>query len=247
MKKPFLTILCLGMLLTSCLNGNSKVAYMQSEEEQDSTNEEIIMNEEPIEVSMNGSINPDVWTPEEEATVTFARIPKTIEEFKQIRSEIGGTPQGAVALQLIAFEMYNKNTIVGTECVKLNNTDINVPSVMRRLPDIFGKNSLDDNYARKHLVATYFEGSTPENGFNPTKPYTVRVRTNKVHKYERAQSLKGYVLYLDVYSSGYDTHWRGCEVVKQKGNEYYTVSNSPSMYVQCQEVPFDSKEEYKGL
>lgn len=255
MKKVLFTILCLSALLSSCFDG--KPNSDQSETMQNSASIEAAEvdraengdgeTEPKIEVSMTGSISHNTWTAGEEASVTIARIPKTLAGFKQIQSEIGDTPQGAVALQLIAFEMYNQNTEVGTECVKLNNTETNLPSVMRRLPEIFGKHSLDDSYPRKHLVATYFDGATPENGFNPTKPYTVRVRTNKVHKYERSESLKGYVLYLDVFSAGYDTSWRGCEVVKQKGNDYYTVSNCPSMYVQCKEVPFDAADEYKGL
>ncbi len=200
---------------------------------------------DPIEVNTDGSIDAKTWTPGEEASVTFSRIPASVAEFKQVQQQIGGTPQGAVALQLMAFEMYNRDAAIGTECIKLNNAEINVPSVMRRMPDIFSKT--DEYYPRLHLVATYFDGATPENGFNPSSPYKVKVRTNKVHQYERSESLKGYVLYLDVYSTGYDTPWRGCEVVKQKGSDYYVVSNSPSMYVQCKQVPFDAEEDYKGL
>lgn len=203
--------------------------------------------ESPIEVSMTGGIDPSNWTPGEEATVTFSHFPKTIEGFKQIQQQIGGTPQGAVALQLIAFELYNQNTEAGTAAIALNNTDINVPSVMRRLPDIFGKNSLDESYPRKHIVATFLEGATPENGFNPTQPYTVTVRSHRINKYERSEILQGYVLYLEARSSGYSSEWRGCEVVRQKGSEYFKVSNSPSMYVQCMPVPFDAEQDYQGL
>lgn len=245
MRKTIFFTLGLGILLSTIFIFGS----CTSEDNSGNSSKEDLYSatESPIKVSMTGSINPDTWTPEEEATVSFARIPTTISGFKQIQSQIGDTPQGAVALQLIAFEMYNQNTKVGEECIKINNTEINLPSVMRRMPDIFGKNSLDTQYPRKHLVATYFDGATPENGFNPTKPYTIKVRSSWIHDYERSESLKGYVLYLEAYSTGYDSPWRGCEVVKQKGNEYYTVSNSPSLYVQCKEVPFDAKEDYKGL
>lgn len=246
-KKVLFSLFCIGMIMASCNDGKPVKGMENRGIDSVAVSEVAAEKEAPVEVSMEGSINPDTWTPEEEATVTISGIPRTVEGFKQLQGEIGGTPQGAVALQLVAFEMYNQDKEVGTECVKLNNTETNIPSVMRRLPDIFGKNALDDGYARKHLVATYFEGATPENGFNPTKPYTIRVRSHKIHKYERSESLKGYVLYLNVYSSGYDTSWRGCEVVKQKGSEYYKVSNSPSMYVQCKEVPFDAEEDYKGI
>lgn len=197
-----------------------------------------------INISTTGGISPDKWKGGQKATVTFDAFPTTVAEFEALQAQIGGTPEGAVALQLIAFEMYRNDKQVGTECVKLNNVDTNIPSVMRRLPEIFRQN---DSYARLHLVATYLKGSTPQNGFNPDKPYTVEVRTSNVHQYERSQSLKGYVLYLEVYSSGYSSQWRGCEVVKQKGCDYYKVSNSPSMYVQCQEVPFDSERDFEGL
>lgn len=197
-----------------------------------------------VNVTRTGGINPTKWKGGESATVSISHIPTSVSEFEALQAEIGTTPEGAVMLQLIAFEMYRNNKSVGAECVKLNNTDTNVPSVMRRLPEIFRQN---DSYARPHLVATYFKGSTPQNGFNPAKPYTVEVRSHKTRQYERSQSLKGYVLYLEVYSSGYDSHWRGCEVVKQKGSEYYKVSNSPSLYVQCQEVPFDSDRDFEGL
>lgn len=251
MKKT-LQLVCAAMLMVAC-GGNNNTAKLQMEPEGEYAESMIeeeaeeVIAEEPITVSMEGNIDPKNWNPNEEATVTFDHFPTTVEGFKDLQSKIGDTPQGAAVLQLIAFEMYSQNTEVGTECVKLNNTDVNVPSVMRRIHDIFGKGDPNDTYIRKHLVATYLDGATPENGFNPTRPYTVKVRSSQVHDYERSEILKGYVLYLDVYSSGYDTHWRGCEVVKQKGNEYYTVSNSPSMYVQCMDVPFDAEEDYKGI
>lgn len=243
-----LTYTLLSLLLTAC-NG-SGVSPLKGGESADSSDismpTSVEQTEDPIEVSMSGSISPDTWTAGEEATVTFDHFPTTVAGFRQIQEEIGGTPQGAAALQLIAFEMYNQNTEVGTECISLNNTDINIPSVMRRMPEIFNKRNAEDTYGRKHLVATYLEGATPENGFNPTKPYTVRVRTSNVHQYERSESLKGYVLYLEVYSSGYDTAWRGCDVIKQKGSDFYKVNNSPSMYVQCKEVPFDAPD-HEGI
>lgn len=200
---------------------------------------------EAIKTSSTGGINPKEWKGGETATVSISRMPKSVVEFKTLQSKIGTTPEGCVMLQLVAFEMFAQNKAVGEECIALNNTELNLPSVMRRVPDILTRK--DDTYTRRHLVATYFEGAKPENGFNPTTPYTIQVRTSNVHQYERSNSLKGYVLYLEVYSSGYDSPWRGCEVVKQKGDEYYKVSNSPSMYVQCKEVDFDASEDFKGL
>ncbi|MBQ0021882.1 MAG: hypothetical protein KBT29_01450 [Prevotellaceae bacterium] len=199
-----------------------------------------------IDVKKKGGINPKEWKANESATISINRIPTTIEEFKQVQSEIGTTPEGAVMLQLLAMEMYNQNPTVGTECIKLNNIQSNQSSVLSRMPEIFSKK--DMNYARPHLVATFFNGSTPQNGFNPKNPYTIQVRTRANMQYQRSEMMRGYVLYLEVYSSGYQTSpWRSVEVIKQKGSEFFQVSNSPALYVQCMDVDFDSDRDYEGL
>ena len=201
--------------------------------------------QEPIQVKSKGSIDPKTWKAGQTATLSISRMPETLDEFVKLQAEIGSRPEGAVMLQVVAFQMYIRNKTVGTEAIKLNNTDINHYSVLSRMPEIFRLSG--DSYARLHLPATFFDGATPENGFNPKQPYTITVRSSKTRNYERSESLKGYVLYLEAYSTGYDTPWRGCDVVKQKGCEYYKVNSSPSMYVQCKEVPFDSERDYEGL
>lgn len=198
-----------------------------------------------IGVKTKGGINPTKWNAKETATVTVSRIPASVEEFEAVQAQLGDKPEGAVMLQLLAMEMFNRDKTIGTECVKLANVTNNYNSILSRLPDIFNKNY--PGYARPHLVATYFEGSTPQNGFNPKAPYSIKVRTRANRQYARSEMLKGYVLYLEVYSSGYDSSWRGVEVIRQKGSPFFKVSNSPAMYLQCKEVPFDSDEDYKGL
>ncbi len=177
--------------------------------------------------------------------VSIEKIPATLEEFQALQAELGTTPEGCIMLQLVAMEMYRRDKNVGTECLRLNNTDTNLSYVTNRLKEIFREG---DSYARPYLVSTYFEGAKPSNGYNPKKPYTIRVRRNPAYPNdERSQALKGYVKYFQVYSDGYDTPWRGIEVVQQKGDTYYRVSNCPSVYVQCKEVDFDATEDWKEL
>lgn len=196
-----------------------------------------------ITVSFKGDIDPMKWKKGQEATVTFNRFPTTVEEFKEAQALLGEKPQGAVVLQLMAFEIWHNDAKAGKECVELANISNNWYSVESRVKEVYGS---DDSYGRPHLVATFLKGAKPENGFNTKAPYTVTVRSSINKDYERSEMLKGYVLHLDVYSEGYDTHWRGCDVIKQKGSKYYQVSNSPSMYVQCKDVPFDAPD-YEGL
>ncbi len=177
--------------------------------------------------------------------VSIEKIPSTVAEFQALQSELGTTPEGCIMLQLVAMEMYRRDRNVGLECLTLNNTETNLSFVTSRLKEIFREG---DSYARPHLVSTYFKGAKPSNGFNPEKPYTIQVRRNPAYPNdERSQSLKGYVKYFQVYSDGYDTPWRGIEVVQQKGDPYYRVSNCPNIYVQCKEVDFDATEDWKGL
>lgn len=177
--------------------------------------------------------------------VSIEKIPTTVAEFQALQAELGTTPEGCIMLQLVAMEMYRRDRNVGLECLTLNNTETNLSFVTSRLKEIFREG---DSYARPHLVSTYFKGAKPSNGFNPEKPYTIQVRRNPAYPNdERSQSLKGYVKYFQVYSDGYDTPWRGIEVVQQKGDPYYRVSNCPNIYVQCKEVDFDATEDWKGL
>jgi len=177
--------------------------------------------------------------------VSIEKIPTTVEEFQALQAELGTTPEGCIMLQLVAMEMYRRDKNVGTECLTLNNTSTNLSYVTSRLKEIFREG---DTYARPYLVSSYFKGAKPSNGYNPEKPYTIQVRRNPAYPNdERSQSLKGYVKYMQVYSDGYDTPWRGIEVVQQKGDPYYRVSNCPSLYTQCKEVDFDATEDWTPM
>lgn len=197
-----------------------------------------------LSYKISGTIDHSTWTPGQESTVTFTGMPKTVAQFQDAIAAIGSEPQGAVLLCLIAMEMYRRDNSVGAECVKLIQTDSNLPSIMRRLPEIFRKN---DTYARPYLVSAFMMGANPRNGYNPEYPYKIRVRVNPANGYEKSMSLKGYVLHLQVYSDGYDTHWRGVDVVKQVGCDYYKVQGCASCYTQCQELDWEYPAEWIPL
>jgi hypothetical protein len=187
-------------------------------------------------------INPDRWNANDKASVTITHFPTTIEEFADMVDQIGTTPQGAVAMELVAMEVYRRNQSVGLECLKLVNTESNMNSLRRHLPD---KLRGTDSYARPYLVAAFFQGANPENGYNPSYPYVVKVKTNPNRPYEESNMLKGTVIHLMVYSDGYDTPWRPISVVKQWGENFYRVSENSSTYVQCKEISY--KATWNGL
>ena len=181
----------------------------------------------------------------QDGKVSIEAIPTTLDEFKALQAELGTTPEGCIMLQLVAMEMYRRDKNVGRECLNLNNTSTNLTSVTRRLDELYRPN---DSYSRPYLVSSCFKGATPANGYNPNKPFTIEVRRDPVRPNdERSQMLKGYVKYFQLYSDGYDTHWRNVDVVQQQGDEYYRVSNCPAILTQCKEIDFDATDEWHGL
>lgn len=180
-----------------------------------------------------------------EKSVKIDAIPQSVDEFVKMQSEVAQTPEGAVMMVIVSMEMYRQNHQVGEECIRLANTDTNFGSMFRRVKELY--NDGDAYYGRPYQAAAFFKGAKPENAYNPTKPYTIHVRPNPTRKDERSTSLRGYVKFLQVYSDGFDTPWRGVEVVKQKGCDVYKVSNCPSIYTQCKEIDFETDREFEGL
>lgn len=197
-----------------------------------------------VSVVSEGTIHPTVYKPGEEATLSIDRMPVSYEEFVSLQNEVAQTPEGAIMMEIVAMEMYNRDRELGKKCLTLANTEINVNFMVRRMSDLAVP---EEQSGRPYQPAIFFAGATPMNGYNPTSPYTIQVRTSKVHKYEKVQSLKGYLLYLEVFSEGFDTQWRSVEVIKQKGSDVYKVYNCPAMVTRCKELDFESPRDYDGL
>lgn len=166
-------------------------------------------------------------------TVNFDKFPATINEWKDMQSKLGGEPQGAVALQVMAFELYRTNRADGEQALRLNNTSTNYNSTVERLREIMGK---DKYYARPYIAWAMLKGATPENGYSVRPPYTIEMKRDPNKQPQVSQLLKGTVIYMLIDSKGWDTNWRGVEVVKPEGSDYYVVSNCPAMYTQCKET-----------
>lgn len=189
---------------------------------------------------IDGRINHEGWNKSQNSRVTFTGIPASIDEFRQLQQTLGTEPQGAVALQVMAFEMYRRDRAMGEEALQLNNTSTNYNSTIGRLKELMGK---DQSYNRPYLAAALMDGAKPSNAYAPSYPYCVKVRVNPVTQYQESQMLGGTVIYLQIDSEGWDTNWRGVEVVRPEGEAYYVVSNCPAMYTQCKQI----KGTWQGL
>lgn len=188
----------------------------------------------------DGKINHQQWNKSQKSTVTFSRFPADMDEFQQVRDVLGREPQGAAALMVMAMEMYHRDKEMGMEAIRMINTRTNYNSVISRLKEVMGN---DEGYARPYLPAALLRGANPKNGYSPTEPYSIKVRVNPVTPYQESEMLDGVVCYLQIDSDGWDTNWRGIEVVQPDGEEFFLVSNCPALYTQCKKV----KGTYKGL
>ena len=119
-------------------------------------------------VSITGTINHEIYTAGQSATVVFSRFPASVEEFRSAQQQIGNEPQGAVALQLMAAEMYRRNASRGTQCIELCNVKSNFGDFqLNRWRDLFNKN--DQSYYRPYQIAAFLKGATPENDYTPVE------------------------------------------------------------------------------
>lgn len=211
------------------------------------TKEEVKLSE--LEVKITGSINHTTYTEGDEGSVIFNRFPATMEEFKQVREKIGREPHGGVALHLMALEMFRRNRTLGEQCIKLVNVSSHFPGVIRQAKENFGG---DVNYNRPYQVAAFLEGATPENGYNPTKPYTIKVTADAGTKYVYSNTHQTEVLYLRVACAGGGTYpYRKAAVLKtanpneQSNDEYFIMFEAPGL--QSQVAPISFKAKFNGL
>lgn len=206
-------------------------------------NSESNSQKEKITFKMSGKINHDTYDKSQTAKVEFSRIPADLDEFKELQKDLGKEPHGCVALQVMAMEMFLRNQSVGKEALKLNNTSTNLNSVTERLKE---HSRTGDSYAQRYIVASMLKGAKPSNGYNPTKPYTAEIRVSPTKEYQTGSSfIIGTVIYLEIYREGDDTPWRGVEVYKPQGSDYFVVVNNPAMYTQCKYIA--AGQTFKGL
>ncbi|MDO4790351.1 MAG: hypothetical protein Q3998_05240 [Porphyromonas sp.] len=243
-------ILSIALILSTPFGGNNNPREEASKTENNSLTAQSGQTSSGIKVSMEGKIDHNTYTEGQRASVTFSRFPKSVEEFKEVREKLGVEPHGAIALQIMAYEMYRRNPEMGMECIRLNNTLSNSgknSSAIRQLSHLFH----GDNPPRPYQMAAYLKGATHENGYNPTEPYTVEVMVDKGRRYGYSNDYQTTVLYLYVLTKGKSTpdvlyvlKTKKPDETSERG-KYFIISNSPGLYSRVREISFDAT--FNGL
>ena len=107
-------------------------------------------------------------------TFTFAALPESLAELQALPEASLDTPFKTAALTVLALCAYAADKNIGTEMLNwlrgprpLNGQEISV---------------LNDRFrdGKTYLPFTYFVGSTPDNNYTPTTPYTIIIESNHV-------------------------------------------------------------------
>lgn len=105
-------------------------------------------------------------------TFTFSALPESLAEMQTLPEASMDTPFQTAALTVLALCAYAADQQIGTEMLNwlrgprpLNNQEISF---------------LNDRFrdGKTYLPFTYFKGSTPENDYTPTEPYTIVIESN---------------------------------------------------------------------
>lgn len=105
-------------------------------------------------------------------TFTFASLPESLAEMQSLPEASLDTPYKAAALTVLALCAYAADRTIGTEMLNwlrgprpLNGQEISF---------------LNDRFrdGKTYLPFTYFAGSTPDNNYTPTQPYTITIESN---------------------------------------------------------------------
>lgn len=103
---------------------------------------------------------------------TFAALPESLAEMQALPEASLSTPFQTAALTVLALCAYAADRGIGTEMLNwlrgprpLNGQELSF---------------LNDRFrdGKTYLPFTYFVGSTPDNSYTPTLPYTLRIESN---------------------------------------------------------------------
>lgn len=103
--------------------------------------------------------------------IIFTKLPETVEELKAFPEAILNSPFKTAALTLAALSHYGENPEATIEMLNFLKGPENVSEYEKQ----FLRERLR---GKQYKVRSFFEGATPENGYQPTQPYGITVSDN---------------------------------------------------------------------
>ena len=100
--------------------------------------------------------------------VTIQSMPADLQEFESLAAMGNKQPENVCALFLCALALFDRNKDEGVAAMNI----IRGPRPMTPYDSQFLRDRL---CGKPYLPLAYFEGATPQNGYQPTKPYRLNV------------------------------------------------------------------------
>ncbi|TGL48595.1 hypothetical protein EHQ55_10085 [Leptospira meyeri] len=131
--------------------------------------------------------------------VVFSFEPASIEEFKSLQSSIATTPEGGVAILVLAISLYGKNQELGTKAVTIsvlskNRQKSTKPSAVDGMVLGNGDQYLLGQLDKYKMLSNgYWKGAEPSNGYTASLPFTVETYTNPYSGDESSGKIKLFV------------------------------------------------------
>jgi len=120
--------------------------------------------------SMKGGTNAGNASVAQSWRVSFANIPMTLDELKALPEAAMREPHHAAALLIPALCIWPVNKAAAVEMINF----LKGPSPLSPYDMQFIGDRLR---GKEYLPSSFFEGSSPQNGYEPTSPYTVTIST----------------------------------------------------------------------
>lgn len=139
--------------------------------------------------------------------VTFNEMPASFEQFSAMPQIDLTHPENTCAMFLVALNLFIKNKDAGIEALNL----LRGPRPLSNYDIQFTQDRLR---GKSYLPLAYYDGSTPENGYDPASPYTLQVFPDP-----RPQDCEAGYLRLFLKTAGADSP-RPIKL-RQKGENWY--------------------------
>lgn len=146
----------------------------------------------------------------ESKTFTFNSLPKNVDELKALPESALATPFAAAALTVLALCEYEENAAV---CIDMLNF-LKGPQPLSPFETQFLRDRL---VGKSYVPRSYFSGTSPQNNYEPSQPYTLTV-------FDGPYSYKdqGYAM-LYIRSSGADSQRQ--IKLRAKGDQWFLWEN----------------------
>ncbi len=189
----------------------------------------------PVAEQISGVINESEYVEAESiTTITLSSMPNTLDEFIALQNQIANTPQGAVAMMILAMRIYQKDTVVGRMCLTATSTDPLVSdstaqgSYGGKIINSASISRLTENMkSYPFLPLIYFDGASPTNSYTPSgPPYILRMFTNPYSYASGGDGLVRIKLYVETL--GADS---ARPATVKKVGDIYKITEYSSLYL----------------